>query len=55
MFESSLSMTVTEWGEKTCSKLDADYYKCWQGLKKNFDPNWKPEQSRYIGSCSDST
>lgn len=45
MFESSLSMAVTKWGEKTCSKLDADYYKCWQDLKKNFDPNWKPDES----------
>jgi homogentisate 1,2-dioxygenase len=45
MFESSLSMTVTEWGERTCNKLDADYYTCWQGLKKNFDPSWKPAQS----------
>ena len=45
MFESSLSMTVTEWGERTCNKLDADYYKCWQELKKNFDPSWKPDQS----------
>ena len=45
MFESSLSMTVTEWGERTCNKLDADYYRCWQGLKKNFDPSWKPDQS----------
>ena len=45
MFESSLSMSVTEWGEKTCNKLDPEYYKCWQNLKKNFDPNWKPDQS----------
>lgn len=48
MFESSLSMAVTEWGEKTCNKLDADYYKCWQELKKNFDPSWKPDQSGYV-------
>lgn len=39
MFESSLSMAVTEWGEKTCQKLDASYYKCWQDLKKHFDPS----------------
>ncbi|GLV41670.1 homogentisate 12-dioxygenase [Carabus blaptoides fortunei] len=43
MFESSLSMAVTEWGEKTCQKLDAEYYKCWQGLKKHFNPNWKKQ------------
>jgi homogentisate 1,2-dioxygenase len=38
MFESSYSMTVTEWGEKTCEKLDPSYFKCWQDLKKHFDP-----------------
>ena len=43
MFESCLSLAVTSWGLKTCQKVDADYYKCWQSLKKNFDPNWKPE------------
>lgn len=48
MFESSFSMAVTEWGERTCSKLDPDYYKCWQDLQKNFDPNWKPEESGLV-------
>ncbi|XP_031569436.1 homogentisate 1,2-dioxygenase-like [Actinia tenebrosa] len=38
MFESSLSMTVTKWGLKTCQKLDPEYYKCWQDLQKHFDP-----------------
>ena len=42
MFESSLSLAVTEWGEKGCGTLSQDYYKCWQDLKKKFDPNWKP-------------
>lgn len=36
MFESSLSMAVTRWGEETCQKLDAKYYECWQGLEKHF-------------------
>ncbi|XP_058980699.1 homogentisate 1,2-dioxygenase [Musca domestica] len=36
MFESSLSMAVTKWGEETCQKLDAKYYECWQALKNNF-------------------
>ncbi|XP_055539331.1 homogentisate 1,2-dioxygenase [Wyeomyia smithii] len=36
MFESSLSMAVTKWGEETCSKLDAKYYECWQALENNF-------------------
>ena len=43
MFESSFSMAVTQWGQDGCCKLDQSYYKCWQGLKKNFDPNWKPQ------------
>ena len=42
MFESCLSMAVTPWGLKKCNKVDKEYYTCWQGLKKNFDPNWKP-------------
>lgn len=36
MFESSLSLIVTKWGEETCKKLDKKYHKCWQELKKNF-------------------
>jgi homogentisate 1,2-dioxygenase len=39
MFESSLSMAVTKWGEETCQKLDASYYECWQKLEKNFTLN----------------
>lgn len=42
MFESSLSMAVTKWGESVCDKLDLDYYKCWQAMAKNFDLSWKP-------------
>lgn len=42
MFETCLGLGLTTWGEDTCSKIDADYYRCWQGLKKNFDPTWKP-------------
>lgn len=36
MFESSLSMAVTKWGEETCQKLDANYFECWQKLEKHF-------------------
>lgn len=36
MFESSLMLQTTVWAEKTCCKLDKDYYKCWQPLKKHF-------------------
>ncbi|XP_049802217.1 homogentisate 1,2-dioxygenase [Schistocerca nitens] len=44
MFESSLSLAVTKWGEETCQKLDASYYKCWQTLKKHFNPKEKEPQ-----------
>lgn len=37
MFESCFGLAVTEWGSKTCEKLDNNYFKCWQGLKKNFE------------------
>jgi len=36
MFESSLQLAVTKWGEETCNKVDKDYYKCWQQIKNNF-------------------
>ncbi|XP_071504903.1 homogentisate 1,2-dioxygenase-like [Diadema antillarum] len=39
MFESSLSMALTEWGDKTCQKVDPGYYECWQPLEKRFKPN----------------
>jgi homogentisate 1,2-dioxygenase len=42
MFESSLGLAVTKWGEETCQKLDNNYYKCWQALKKHFNPEWQP-------------
>ncbi|XP_074640350.1 homogentisate 1,2-dioxygenase-like [Tubulanus polymorphus] len=44
MFESSYNMAVTKWGNEACDKVDYEYYKCWQGLKKNFDPKWTPDQ-----------
>jgi len=39
MFESSLSLALTKWGEQTCNKVDKNYHKCWKGLKKHFNPN----------------
>lgn len=36
MFETSYSLTVTNWAAKLSNKLDDDYYKCWQSLKKHF-------------------
>lgn len=41
MFESSLSMAVTDWGNNT--QVDPRYYQCWLPLKKHFNPNWTPE------------
>ena len=41
MFESSLMLNVTEWAEKTCAKLEAEYFQCWAPLKKHFK---MPEQ-----------
>ena len=43
MFESSLSLALTKWGETDCGVVDKGYYQCWQGFKKTFDPNWKPK------------
>lgn len=36
MFETAYSLTVTEWAANLSNKLDNDYYKCWQSLKKHF-------------------
>ncbi|XP_066245260.1 homogentisate 1,2-dioxygenase [Euwallacea similis] len=36
MFESCLGLAVTKWGAETCEKLDAEYFRCWQGLQSNF-------------------
>eukprot|EP00095_Tigriopus_kingsejongensis_P001822 maker-scaffold10_size831480-snap-gene-3.23 protein:Tk01822 transcript:maker-scaffold10_size831480-snap-gene-3.23-mRNA-1 annotation:"homogentisate -dioxygenase" len=41
MFETSLGLAITKWGEDICQKVDKNYYKCWQGLKKNFEPTKK--------------
>uniref|UniRef100_A0A7S2TWK8 homogentisate 1,2-dioxygenase n=1 Tax=Lotharella oceanica TaxID=641309 RepID=A0A7S2TWK8_9EUKA len=42
MFESTYVMRLTPWAlDETL--LDKNYVKCWEGLKNNFDPNWKPE------------
>ena len=44
MFETSFSVAVTEWAMVDSHSLDKDYYKCWQGMRKTFDPNQKPQQ-----------
>lgn len=41
MFETSLGLGLTEWGEKTCQKVDESYSKCWEGLQAKFDENLK--------------
>jgi len=30
-----MSLAVTKWANKTCEKVDHDYFKCWQDLKNN--------------------
>ncbi|KAM7307921.1 homogentisate 1,2-dioxygenase [Ixodes scapularis] len=42
MIEGLLNMTVTKWAEHDCGKLDPDYYKEWQDIATNFNPNWEP-------------
>jgi len=42
MFESCMSLAVTPWSQ-TSGFIDQKYHTCWQPLKKNFDPNWKPQ------------
>ena len=41
MFETSLGLALTEWGEKTCDKIDANYSKCWENLTAKFDGTLK--------------
>lgn len=36
MFESSLQLRVTDWGLRGSGTLEAEYYKCWSDLPKNF-------------------
>jgi len=43
MFETSLGLALTRWGEVTCEKVDPEYHRCWANLKKTFDPKWTPE------------
>lgn len=38
MFESSLSLKVTHYGNTDCRTVDEKYYECWKPLKKYFDP-----------------
>ena len=50
MFESCFMIGVTEWGLRTCRKVQADYNaESWGGLKRNFSPpegNWGEDESR---------
>nr|XP_018666819.1 homogentisate 1,2-dioxygenase-like [Ciona intestinalis]XP_026689574.1 homogentisate 1,2-dioxygenase-like [Ciona intestinalis]XP_026689575.1 homogentisate 1,2-dioxygenase-like [Ciona intestinalis] len=43
MFESSLSMALTKWGNETCECVDGDYFKCWEGLQVHFNGKRDPE------------
>lgn len=44
MFESSMSMAITRWGNETCKVVDDNYYQCWAPIKKHFDPRPDVEQ-----------
>ncbi|CAN7982537.1 unnamed protein product [Ixodes pacificus] len=46
MIEGLLNMTVTKWAEHDCGKLDPDYYKEWQDIATNFNPDWKPPKEQ---------
>ena len=48
MFETSLGLGLTEWGEETCMKVDPQYYKCWQDLKKHFNPKSIPNKDEEL-------
>jgi homogentisate 1,2-dioxygenase len=41
MFESTYMFKLTDWALKIASP-DADYWKCWEPIKGQFDPSWKP-------------
>ncbi|KAF9437505.1 hypothetical protein BGZ76_000438 [Entomortierella beljakovae] len=41
MFESSMQLQPTRWAIEESGKVQVDYFEAWQGLKSNFDPNWK--------------
>ena len=33
MFESSLMLAITKWGQEGCQTLDDEYFRCWQGIQ----------------------
>jgi len=39
MFESTYLMRLSDWGART--QIDTEYYRCWSGLKNNFDSSKK--------------
>ncbi|KAF9108781.1 hypothetical protein BGX29_007071 [Mortierella sp. GBA35] len=41
MFESSMQLQPTHWAIAESGKVQHDYFKAWQGLKSNFNPDWK--------------
>lgn len=49
MFESSLSLATTKWGEESCAKLDKNYFECWQKIRKQFPAsNWTLDDFLFI-------
>ncbi|KAI8376480.1 homogentisate 1,2-dioxygenase [Radiomyces spectabilis] len=39
MFETSLMLSLTRWGLKTCGKVQEDYWKAWADLGSSFNPS----------------
>ncbi|KAK3097778.1 hypothetical protein FSP39_013103 [Pinctada imbricata] len=50
MFESSLSMAITPWGNQ--NKVDDKYFTCWQPLKKHFNGAIKRSSSQLTNGMS---
>ena len=44
MFETTYQLKLTKYAHDISTDfVDKDYYKCWQGIVKHFDPNNKPK------------
>ncbi|XP_064629600.1 homogentisate 1,2-dioxygenase-like isoform X3 [Lineus longissimus] len=54
-FESSFSMSVTKWGNEACNKVDHEYFLCWQNMKRNFNPDDKPDEGELAPLSNKST
>lgn len=48
MFESTFMFKVTDWAINTVAP-DAEYWKVWEPLQSNFNPDWKPAAAAVNG------